>query len=243
MLLLTDASATREQIVAKLGDAWLGKVAKPDDLVVVYVSSHGSSSRAEVGVNFLVAHDTTTNSLLATGIPLQWLTKIIKEQVRADRAVLILDVCHSAAAASGADKSDSQRDNSISGTGGGDGKDLVYKPLPGSGARTRALGVSTDSLNLGSGQILLCSSLADQVSWESKNYANSVFTKRLMEALRVKGDQTTLLDAYKFLKSSVRSEVLRDRGELQIPLLSAKDWTGGDPVLSTQPKVNGSAAP
>lgn len=227
VLLLTDAAATREQIVSKLGDGWLGKRAKPDDLVLIYVSSHGSPSREEVGVNFLVAHDTTEKSLLATGIPLQWLTKIVKEEVHSDRTVLILDVCHGAAAADEG-KADAKTQNTSSGSAPG-GKGIVYRQ------QQRPAGLNADSLPLGAGQIVLASSLADQNSWESRNYANSVFTKRLMEALRVKGDQTTLQDAYLQLKSLVQSEVLRDRGELQTPMLSAKNWTGGDPVLSAIP--------
>lgn len=228
VMLLTDAAATREQILSKLGESWLGKLAKKDDLVVVYVSSHGSPSREEVGVNFLVAYDTSKNGLLATGIPMQWLTKIVKEEVHADRTLLILDVCHSAAAAE--ERTNSSRSGEpASGTVSKDSKDLIYK--------RGANAVNPESLQLGTGQLVLCSSLADQVSWESRNYANSVFTRKLMDALRCKGDQTTLQDAYKTLRSSVQAEVLRDRGELQTPLLSAKNWTGGDPCISALPAL------
>jgi hypothetical protein len=74
-------------------------VANRDDLVVVYVSSHGSSAKQAVaGVNMLVAYDTNIQNQLATGIPMEWLTQIIKDQVHCDRVVLILDVCHSGAA-------------------------------------------------------------------------------------------------------------------------------------------------
>src|SRR6185369_17691594 len=83
-------------------DKWLASHAHPGDLVVVYVSSHGSPSTQEAGgTNFLVTYDTNKNSLLATAIPLQWLSNIITEQVHSDRVVLILDVCHSGGAAEG----------------------------------------------------------------------------------------------------------------------------------------------
>ena len=103
----------------------------------------------------MVAHDTDKNSLLATGIPMQWLTKMVKDQVPSNRVVLILDVCHSGSAAQG-------------------GKALIR--IPGM--------VDLTKVAIGSGQMMLCSSLAEQVSWESKNYENSVFTRRLMEALQ-----------------------------------------------------------
>lgn len=236
VMLLTDASATREQILSKLGDDWLGTRAKKDDLVVIYISSHGSSSRQEVGVNFLLAHDSTKNSLLATGIPMQWMTKIIQEEVHADRTILILDVCHSAAAADEgkpAPKKEGEPTPSPM-KNSQESKDIVYK--------RKENAIDPETLQLGPGQLVLCSSLADQVSWESRNYANSVFTKRLMEALQCHGEETTLREAYEQLKSLVQSEVLRDRGEMQTPLLSAKNWSGGDPKLSAQPVAPRSAA-
>lgn len=200
---LTDQEATRENIVAMLGDKWLGKNAREDDLIVVYVSSHGSHSQEDAGgVNFLVAHDTDKNSLLATGIPMQWLSKMISEQVKSNRVVLILDVCHSGAAAQG-------------------GKAL-----------NRIAGLTPDAFKIGSGQMVLCSSMAEQVSWESKEYENSVFTRRLIEALRVNNDKTTLLDAYNRLKVLVESEVLRDRSNLQTPVLWNEKWVGNDPMLA-----------
>ncbi len=203
--LLTDSAATRDNIIGQLGDRWLGRAANPGDLVVVYFSSHGSTAKKEVGVNFLVAYDTNKNSLLGTGIPMQWLTKIIAEQVHCDRVVLILDVCHSGAVAS------------------------AEKGL------TRADGFDVQKMAIEKGQAVLCSSLSDQISWESKNYQNSVFTRKLIESLHRKGDKTKLGEAYAFLKDDVESEVLRDRGELQTPVLNEAGWRGEDAVLSVIP--------
>ena len=117
---------------------------------------------------------------------------------------MILDVCHSGAAAQG-------------------GKAL-----------NRILGMNPNEMKIGSGQMVLCSSMAEQVSWESKKYENSVFTRRLIESLRVNKDKTTLLEAYKRLKILVESEVLRDRSNLQTPVIWNKDWSGKDPVLAVQ---------
>jgi hypothetical protein len=137
--LLTNEQATRQNIIEMLGDKWLGKLAQKDDLVLVYISSHGSSSMDDAGgVNFLVTHDTNKDSLLATGIPMQWLTKMVKEQVHSDRVILVLDVCHSGSAAGGK-------------------------------ALGRIAGMAPQDLTIGTGQMVLCSSLAEQISWESKN--------------------------------------------------------------------------
>ncbi|CAN5325472.1 hypothetical protein BH11CYA1_BH11CYA1_21150 [soil metagenome] len=219
VLLLTDADATKAKIISKLGDGWLGKLAHKDDLVLVYVSSHGSASQEEVGVNFLVSHDTDKYKLISTGLPMQWLTKIIQEQVKASRVVVILDVCHSGAAG---DESKNITD---------DDDDDDQKNEAGSKGLARTA-LNVNKLNLASGQVVLSSSLADQVSWESKNYPNSVFTRRLIEALQCNGPNTTLRQAYDQLRSLVGSEVLSDRSVVQTPNLYNKDWTGGDPVLA-----------
>jgi tetratricopeptide (TPR) repeat protein len=206
--LLTDEDATRENIIGMLGDKWLSKRVRPDDLVVLYVSSHGSSASNEAGgTNFMVAYDTNKNSLPATGIPMQWLANIVSEQVHSAkvRLIMLLDVCHSGAVDPGQ-------------------KDLIKV----SGADPRAM-------KIGEGQMIICSSQSDQVSWESKHYENSVFTRRLIEALQSNKDQTTMLDAYKQLKVLVESEVLKDRGNLQTPLFLNKRWMGKDPVLSIEP--------
>jgi tetratricopeptide (TPR) repeat protein len=232
--LMTDANATKEKIISKLGDGWLGRVAKKDDLVLIYVSSHGSATQDDVGVNFLVTYDTDKSKLVSTGLPMQWLTKIIQEQVHSGRVIVILDVCHSgaAAAAKSTDTSDIDDDDQGESTTATQGD-------AGSKGMARGHGFNASELSLGSGQIVLCSSLANQISWESKNYPNSVFTKRLMEALQCNGADTTLKQAYEQLRSSVGAEVLGDRAAIQTPDLANKNWTGGDPVLA----VKGSGKP
>ncbi|MBY0548123.1 MAG: tetratricopeptide repeat protein [Candidatus Obscuribacterales bacterium] len=204
--LLTNAKATRDNIVSQLGDSWLGRLANRDDLVVVYISSHGSQAKDEAGgVNFLVAYDTNKNSLLGTGIPMQWLTKIVRESVHCDRVVLVLDVCHSGAA-------------------NVDGKGITREP-----------GFDVAKISTGEGQAVMCSSLAEQISWESKTYHNSVFTRRLIDGLRSHGADTKLTDAYEFMRDRVETEVLRDRGEEQTPVLNLSKWKGAPPVLSVPP--------
>ncbi len=201
---LTDQNATRDNIIKQLGDSWLGRRAGRNDLVVIYISSHGSVSHSEAGgVNFLVAHDTEPDALLGTGIPMQWLSQIIKEQVHSDRVVLILDVCHSGSAA-------------------------------GEKGLSRQAGFDVEKVEVGAGQAIICSSAPDQVSWESKTYPNSVFTHRLIESLERKNAEVDLNEAFDYLREQVESEVLRERGKLQTPLLFSKSWQGPPPVLSVR---------
>jgi hypothetical protein len=90
---------------------------------------------------------------------------------------------------------------------------------------TRASDIDVSNITAGAGQIILCSSAADQVSWESKEYPNSVFTRRLIESLGNK--DTHLTDAYKAMKTKVEEEVLRDRAVVQTPMIK-ENWQGGD---------------
>lgn len=203
--LLLDEQATRENILANLGDKWLPRVANPDDLVLIYVSSHGSPSKVDVnGANYLVAHNTDKNSLYATGVSMQELVKMIKDRVHSDRIVLMMDACHSGAANTA-------------------GKGIF-----------RIGNYSADELAQGSGQLVICSSEPTQTSWESKRYQNGVFTHYLLEGLRQNGGMSKLGEAFKHMSDKVQEEVLRDRGELQRPLLKSK-WVGDDLILGIQP--------
>jgi tetratricopeptide (TPR) repeat protein len=203
--LLLNEQATRENILAEVGDRWLPRVAGPDDLVIVYISSHGSPSKVDIrGTNYLVAYDTDKNSLYATGVPMQDLSKIVKERVHADRVVLVLDACHSGAA------------------------------TPAAKGLYRQANFDVDQIVQGSGQLVICSSEPSQTSWESAKYDNGVFTHYLIEGLRKQGSKTPLGQAFNFMKDEVQKEVLRDRGELQTPVLKSR-WEGSELLLAAPP--------
>ncbi len=203
--LLTDTTATRANVLSLLGNKWLPRVAEPDDLVVIYFSSHGSPSSLDVGgVNYLVAYDTDVNDLYVTGIAMQDLSRIIKERVHCDRVMVLLDACHSGVAA------------------------------PSSKGLARSANVNVDTIVQGTGQLVLSSSSPEQRSWESKRYQGSVFTKYLIDGLRKNGKMTKLGDAYSFLNEEVQREVMRDRGVLQNPVMKSK-WEGDDLIIGVPP--------
>ena len=205
--LLIDEGATRENILNQLGDKWLPRVAMPDDLVVMYISSHGSPSNADIGgLNYLVAHNTDKDSLYASGIPVQDLTRLIKDRVHAERVVVVLDACHSGAVRT-------------------DNKGLF-----------RQANFNADEIAQGAGQLVICSSEPNQSSWESKNYPNGVFTRQFIDALRQKDGRAPLGEAFQTTRDRVSQEVLRDRGELQRPVLKSA-WEGQDLVLSAVPST------
>ena len=244
--LLTDQNASRDNIVAHLGDKWLRKVSRPDDLVVVYVSSHGTSARKEIGdANFIVAYETNMSNAVLSGIPMQFFTTGIKDLIECERVVIIMDVCHGGALRQKSLEAVLQEskpaDDKNSAEHAALEKAKLEKLHPGSKALVRNpnMFVSTadggDGLSIGSGQIVLASSEADQVSWESKNYANGVFTRQLIESLRMNGENTSIQQAYRIMRGRVEQEVLRTRAEIQTPVMVQNSWHGGDVILSVKP--------
>lgn len=192
ILLLTDEQATKENIEDAFGDGWLPKRVLEDDLVLVFVSSHGSPKDLK-GDNFIIAHDTDPTKPFSTGIRLQTLASDVTRRTGCDRVVLLLDACHSGAAVS-------------------DAKGITRTGIDPEGA-------------FGVGQLVISSSKPEQVSWESKRYANGVFTRKLIESLQVKGAQTNIDEAYAALKDGVESEVRFDRTVSQTPMFLSK-WQG-----------------
>ncbi len=201
--LLVDEDATKERVLAELGDKWLPRLARPNDLVLIFISSHGSSSKADLeGLNYLVMHNTDPESLYATGLPLEDLANAIKHRVHSNRVVLIIDACHSGAA----------------------------QPSKG----VQRVGNFDTNLLQGTGQLIICSSGQNQLSWESKRYQNGVFTRQLIESLRMQKGKPTMVQAFDHLKEAVESEVLQDRKELQTAIMKSK-WKGNQLIISAPP--------
>jgi len=153
---LLDEQATVANIKTEIGDKFLARVANPDDLVVIYLSSHGSSSKVDLrGANFFVGYNTDKDKLYGTGLDMAELSQMIKQRILAKRVLVLLDACHSGAT-----------------------------PIPGAKGLFRVSNFSADDVAQGTGQLVICSSDPSQVSWESKRYENGVFTHCLIEGFR-----------------------------------------------------------
>ncbi len=204
--LLTDEQATREAILDLFGDKWLPRAALPGDLVLIFISSHGSPSSLDVAdINYIVAHNTDKEHLFSTGVSLQELAQLIKKRIHSDRVIAILDTCYSGAA------------------GSQDSKNIL-----------RTTNINADEIAQGTGQMVICSSEPNQRSFESKNYENSVFTHRLIEALHLKGKDTNIEEAFNYMKEKVQEEVVQDRAALQTPVMKG-NWQGENVVLAVVP--------
>lgn len=205
--LLLDEKATERRVMSELGNKFLARVVKPDDLVVLFFSTHGSPAELDVrGENYVVAYDSDPDDLYATGIEMTKITERINERVLTDRVLLVLDACHSGS------------------TTAKDAKGIFRKG-----------NFDADVLALGSGQLIMCSSQPEEESWESTRYQNGVFTRRLLDGLRAEGPRTKLAQAFKSAERSVADEVREDRpGARQTPVLKGK-WDGNELIIAAKP--------
>lgn len=206
--LILNEQATQRRVLSELGSKFLARVVKPDDLVVLFFSTHGSPSQLDPrGKNYLVARDSDSEDLFATGIEMQKLLDSIQGRVLTDRVLLVMDACHSGFAG----------------------------PDAGSKGIARLGNFKADELAQGSGQLVICSSMPEERAWESTRYQNGVFTHRLLQGLRASGSSTTLIEAFRKTQTEVGIEVREDRpGAKQTPVLKGK-WNGNDLILASVP--------
>jgi len=204
--ILLDEKASQRRVMSELGQKFLAQVVKPDDLVVLFFSTHGSPAQMDLrGDNYLVAYDSDPEDLFATGIEMKRVLDATNERVLTDRVVIVLDACHSGSL------------------------------KPGAKGLSREVGnFDSGLLSQGAGQLVICSSQTDEQSWESRRYKNGVFTRHLIDSMSKNKTQRELSEAFEEMKSKVQSEVLEDRQAKQIPVLNSK-WDGRALLLAVQP--------
>lgn len=152
--LLINEDATKVNIMDSLGDTFLPFAAGPNDLVVIYLSTHGSPAGADrEGLNYVIAYDTNLKRPYSTAISMKELMASVKNRVHTNRKLVVLDTCYS-------------------GAGAEEHKGLV---------RTN---FNANSLAKSMGSVVITSSAADQRSWESDNLKNSYFTRYFIDTLR-----------------------------------------------------------
>jgi uncharacterized caspase-like protein len=116
----------------------------------------------------------------------------IKERIKTDRALMIMDTCYS---------------------GGG---------LPGAKGIRRSSNFDANDLAQGCGHLVITSSSPNERSWESKTRANGVFTTHLLDALKANGGNIDVKSAFEKTRQEVQWEVKSNYGESQTPQLGGE---------------------
>lgn len=207
--LLLNEEATVENIRTAIND--VSKAARPEDLVVMYFSSHGTSAASDVAMDeaksgYIVTHETNISNLYATAFPMDELRRVVEKRVRACRIVMFLDTCFSG--------------------------DTV---APAAGSKMLSLGIADstkEKIAQGVGRVVIASSRNDERSWESERAQNSYFTHFLIEALRSRGGLADITSVFTQLQRSVPAAVRKEMNARQTPVM----WPEGqrlDIVIGT----------
>jgi hypothetical protein len=215
---LTDQNATRGNITAALDR--IRSLAQPDDLVTIYVSSHGTPPDKFGGVH-VVTYDTEVKpreNVWHTALTESILKEFI-ETLRAKRLVMILDTCYSNGAY-----------RSVPGFLPPGGKSLGANDEEGYGISKdygkRLLGSKDIVLEDGPrkdtpksldtaeqeewGKVLVSASGAGEKSWESDSLQNSVFTYYFLDGLN--RNDGSIKNAFFYAKPLVYQRVKQEKG-------------------------------
>jgi len=225
---LANDGATLEGIRRGLGE--LRVKAQAEDLVVVYLASHGSPrDRDPNGVSYIATNDTNLDdaaSLYATSLQMIDLVQQINREMRSQHVVLILDTCFSGDALTSLDAG--------AGSTGSRGFGAVASSAPAPDAQaSAAFSEAFQNLKIGYGRAVITASRANQVSWESAKLENGYFTHYLLETLRAGHGNESLDRVFTEVRTSVAAHVKQDNGADQNPSYELSE--GADSIVIGAP--------
>jgi uncharacterized caspase-like protein len=166
ILYMENEAATIDLVRAALM-GFLSK-AGPNDLVLIYIASHGSPDPFDPGKLYFILHDTKVADMRGTALGMPELQELLDHVVRAKRVVVFIDACHSAG---------------ISGTKLVTGRQLVRQ-------ENNIINLYAAKLYTEVGRAVLTSSDVNEISEEGPNWGggHGVFTWALLEGLRGAAD-------------------------------------------------------
>lgn len=201
----------------------LAKKAGPEDLVVIYIASHGSPEDLDVaGVNYIVTYDTEVENLYATAYKMSDLLDDVKKRISAERIVAFLDTCYSGATFKEPPKDwtggrglkiapySGLRSSSIEERLRSEGRDIKIAPAP----------ANVGGKKQGVGRVVIASSGQDQKAWESETIQHGYFTHFLIQALN-SSKSLSIQALYEYLKKEVPQAVRRERNAEQNPTMAS----------------------
>ncbi len=160
MTLLVNEAATRAKVIQSLTRTV--KTASEEDLVIIFLASHGLLDADSGEINFLM-HDTDVNNLLATGLSQSDLRNII-DHSRAKKVLFIVDACHSGELGTS---------NMVAARG------IQFSEV------NRLLTMLAKAKD---GVAILSASSANEASFEGEQWNGGVFTYYLLSGLRGRAD-------------------------------------------------------
>lgn len=218
---LTDDQATTKNIKEELN--WIARHAEPNDLVVIYVATHGTPRTTDSagGANYLITYDTEVYSggkldedaLYATAYPMVELADAVSTRMKALRTAVFLDTCYS----------------------GGAAGDNAAAPL----ANTAPSGAMLAHMSDGTGRIVMAASEVNEESLESSQLKHGYFTYYLLQTLKSSKGQTPLSQVYASVAQQV-SQSVSSQGMHQHPVMN-RSSSDADFALRAPPAATASA--
>ena len=216
---LADQNATSSNIVKYLNG--IRNTAREDDLVVVYMSSHGTPPDKFGGV-YIVTYDTEVNPRERV-----WHTSVAEtalkdfvENLKARRLVMVLDTCYSNGAyrsipgflppggkSLGGDENEGYGVSTAQGKRLFGAKDIVLEDQPKQASSSgKSIGGGQESY----GKVLISASSSGEKSWESDQLHNSVFTYYFVDGM--KRSDGSVKDAFDYSKPRTTKRVQEEKG-------------------------------
>jgi hypothetical protein len=205
----------------------LAREATSEDLVVIYIASHGSPGDSDkAGVSYIVTYDTKVDKLYATAFKMEDLLNDIEKRFSSERIVVFIDTCFSGATFKTPPKewptggrgmrvvSSGLRANLIEDRLRQTERSIGVGPAAGGGGRKPQ----------GVGRVIIASSRENEQSWESERIQHGYFTYYLIEALK-RQNSISIQGLFDYLSAEVPRAVERDKKASQNPVMikSLKD--------------------
>jgi uncharacterized caspase-like protein len=200
---ITNAEATTKNIKEQLN--WIARSAQPNDLVVIYVATHGSprSLDSVSGVNYLITYDTEMydggnldeDAMYGSALPMVELADAVATRMKALRTLVVLDTCYSGGSVG----------NPASANGS-----VAIKAAP-----SQAM---LEQMGQGTGRIVLAASQSDEESLESKKLGHGYFTYYLLQALKAGKGNTPMSQVYAEVSKNV-AQLATESGGKQHPMI------------------------
>ena len=194
---LTDEQATTKNIKEELNQ--IARHAQPNDLVLIYVATHGTPRTLDTagGANYLVTYDTEVytggnfdeDAMFATAYPMVELANAVATRMKALRTAVILDTCYSG----GSMKNVSSQMNSGTASAG-----------PANSAPSQQM---LSRMSEGTGRIVLSASQVNEESLESDELRHGYFTYFLLQALKNDKGMAPLSQVYAEVAQQVSKRV------------------------------------
>jgi uncharacterized caspase-like protein len=214
---LTNENATTKNIKEELN--WIARHAQPNDLVVIYVATHGTPRTVDSagGANYLVTYDTEAykegsldeDAIYATAYPMIELADAVSSRMKALRTAIFLDTCYSGGSIAG----------------GAPAQKLVAEA-----PSKEMLTHMTD----GTGRIVMAASQVDQESLESSDLHHGYFTYYLLQALKNGKGATPLSQIFASVEQQV-SKSVSARGAHQDPVMNRSSGDADFALRSPSP--------